>query len=110
MEVFQTLVTMEKVIDGYPLFITWQQLEILEKLSRTLVVFPSKKRCDVRLGIYEEEKGNNVLRRHPGIELLDRVSLRSLSFWNVLESVLLAFLSMVQLLKVSLVGNNKQWL
>ena len=57
-------VTMEKVLDGYPLLYHMATTGVggeAVAADATGVFLPrSKKRCDVRLGIYEEEKGNNV--------------------------------------------------
>ena len=61
-------VTMEKVVDGYPLLYhmatkgagTATDPSISPTDTDAKLLPRSKKRCDIRLGIYEEEQGNSV--------------------------------------------------
>jgi len=111
-------VTMEKVVDGYPLLYhmatTGNAGETISAQASGQFLPRSKKRCDVRLGIYEEEKGNNVGATAPsGIEsvgqgkqstevYLSGMFLNSVSYSVPVDGPVTE--------SVTLVGNNKQWL
>jgi hypothetical protein len=111
-------VTMEKVIDGYPLLYHMATTGVGGETiaaDATGVFLPrSKKRCDVRLGIYEEEKGNNVAQSaasgvstdsagHQSTEVyLSGMFLNSISYSIPVDGPATE--------SITLVGNNKQWL
>lgn len=111
-------VTMEKVVDGYPLLYhmatTGNAGETISAQASGQFLPRSKKRCDVRLGIYEEEKGNNVGATAPsGVEsvgqgkqstevYLSGMFLNSVSYSVPVDGPVTE--------SVTLVGNNKQWL
>lgn len=111
-------VTMEKVIDGYPLLYhmatTGVGGEALDSDATGVFLSRSKKRCDVRLGIFEEEKGNNA-----GSAVASGAFTSSAA--NQSTEVYLSgmFLNSVSYTvpvdgpateSITLVGNNKQWL
>lgn len=111
-------VTMEKVLDGYPLLYHMATTGVggeAVAADATGVFLPrSKKRCDVRLGIYEEEKGNNVAQSaasgvstdsagHQSTEVyLSGMFLNSVSYSVPVDGPATE--------SITLVGNNKQWL
>ena len=111
-------VTMEKVLDGYPLLYHMATTGVGgETIAATDVdkFLPrSKKRCDVRLGIYEEEKGNNVGgsapsgqfassdEKHSTEVYLSGMFLNSVSYSVPVDGPATE--------SITLVGNNKQWL
>lgn len=114
-------VTMEKVVDGYPLLYhmstkgagtaadpSINSTDVAKLLPR------SKKRCDVRLGIFEEEQGNSVGLIAPsgtntgGADsqstevYLSGMFINSISYSVPVDGPVTE--------SVTLVGNNKQWL
>lgn len=111
-------VTMEKVVDGYPLLYHMATADTGGEAiaaDATGVFLPrSKKRCDVRLGIYEEEKGNNVGNSAPSGQssssadkqatevYLSGMFINSISYSVPVDGPATE--------SVTLVGNNKQWL
>jgi len=111
-------VTMEKVVDGYPLLYhmatTGVGAEAIASDATGVFLPRSKKRCDVRLGIYEEDKGNNVGETAPSGQFavsdekqstevyLSGMFLNSVSYSVPVDGPVTE--------SVTLVGNNKQWL
>lgn len=111
-------VTMEKVLDGYPLLYhmatTGVGGETIDATEADKFLPRSKKRCDVRLGIYEEEKGNNVGgsapsgqfassdEKHSTEVYLSGMFLNSVSYSVPVDGPATE--------SITLVGNNKQWL
>jgi hypothetical protein len=111
-------VTMEKVIDGYPLLYHMATTGVGGETiaaDATGVFLPrSKKRCDVRLGIYEEEKGNNVGGSAPSGQFASSAAKHSTEVY--LSGMFLNSVSYSVPVdgpateSITLVGNNKQWL
>jgi len=111
-------VTMEKVLDGYPLLYhmatTGVGGEIIAADATGVFLPRSKKRCDVRLGIYEEEKGNNVGNSAPSGQFTSSAAKHSTEVY--LSGMFLNSVSYSVPVdgpateSVTLVGNNKQWL
>jgi hypothetical protein len=111
-------VTMEKVVDGYPLIYhmatTGNGGETLASDATGVFLSRSKKRCDVRLGIFEEEKGNNAgsavasgafsgSAANQSTEVyLSGMFLNSISYSIPVDGPATE--------SITLVGNNKQWL
>jgi len=114
-------VTMEKVVDGYPLLYhmatngaaTDEDPEILTTATNKFLP-RSKKRCDVRLGIYEEDAGNSVgvagaegassnTNEKQATEVyLSGMFINSISYSVPVDGPVTE--------SVTFVGNNKQWL
>ena len=111
-------VTMEKVIDGYPLLYhmatTGVGGETIAADATGVFLSRSKKRCDVRLGIYEEEKGNNVGNSAPSGQFTSSAEKQSTEVY--LSGMFLNSISYSVPVdgpateSITLVGNNKQWL
>lgn len=111
-------VTMEKVLDGYPLLYhmatTGVGGETIAATDTDKFLPRSKKRCDVRLGIYEEEKGNNVGGSAPSGQSTDSTEKQSTEVY--LSGMFLNSVSYSVPVdgpateSITLVGNNKQWL
>lgn len=111
-------VTMEKVIDGYPLLYhmatTGVGGETIAATDTGKFLPRSKKRCDVRLGIYEEEKGNNAGGAAPSGQFTSSAEKQSTEVY--LSGMFLNSVSYSVPVdgpateSVTLVGNNKQWL
>ena len=114
-------VTMEKVVDGYPLAYhmatrgAGSDEDPAIAANATSQFLPrSKKRCDVRLGIYEEDQGNNVADSTPsGVNTsaagrqstevyLSGMFINSISYSIPVDGPTTE--------SVTFVGNNKQWL
>lgn len=114
-------VTMEKVVDGYPLLYhmatkgAGTNLDPTINPTDTSKFLPrSKKRCDVRLGIFEEEQANSVGISAPsgsntagaGAQstevYLSGMFINSISYSVPVDGPVTE--------SVTLVGNNKQWL
>lgn len=114
-------VTMEKVVDGYPLLYhmatkgAGTNLDPTINPTDTSKFLPrSKKRCDVRLGIFEEEQANSVGISAPsgsntagaGAQstevYLSGMFINSISYSVPVDGPATE--------SVTLVGNNKQWL
>ena len=114
-------VTMEKVVDGYPLLYhmatngaaTDEDPEILTTATNKFLP-RSKKRCDVRLGIYEEDAGNsvgvagaegassNASEKQATEVYLSGMFINSISYSVPVDGPVTE--------SVTFVGNNKQWL
>jgi len=114
-------VTMEKVLDGYPLLYHMAtkgagtaEDEAISATATAKLLPRSKKRCDVRLGIYEEDEGNNVGQSAPSgantssndsqsTEVyLSGMFINSISYSVPVDGPATE--------SVTFVGNNKQWL
>ena len=112
-------VTMEKVVDGYPLLFhmaTTGNPEdgFVAATKQNCFLERSKQRCDVRLGIYEENKGNNVVAAgasgaHTATSAAQQTEvyfsgmyINSVSYSMPVDGPMTE--------SVTLVGNNKQWL
>jgi len=114
-------VTMEKVLDGYPLLYhmatkganTPEDPAIAADAAGKFLP-RSKKRCDVRLGIYEEEQANNAAGAAPSASsstggdaqstevYLSGMFINSISYSVPVDGPATE--------SVTFVGNNKQWL
>ena len=112
-------VTMEKVVDGYPLLFhmatTGNSTDgFVSATKQSCFLERSKQRCDVRLGIYEENEGNNVVAAgasgaHAGTSAAQQTEVYfSGMFINSVSYSVPVDGPMTE--SVTLVGNNKQWL
>ena len=114
-------VTMEKVLDGYPLLYhmatkgAGTAIDPSIAANATGKFLPrSKKRCDVRLGIYEEEQGNNVGSSAPSGSFTGAAAAQSTEVY--LSGMFINSISYSVPVdgpateSVTFVGNNKQWL
>lgn len=114
-------VTMEKVIDGYPLLYHMAtggagtaEDEAIAADATAKFLPRSKKRCDVRLGIYEEDEGNNVGQSAPETSSASTADKQSTEVY--LSGMFINSISYSIPVdgpateSVTLVGNNKQWL
>lgn len=95
-------VTLEKVLDGYPLMYLLASTGVVGQEASGLVA-RSKVKCDLRLGIFDESKNAISKSAAPEVEVycsglyISNVSYTLPVDGNATESV-------------TLVGNNKQWL
>lgn len=114
-------VTMEKVLDGYPLLYhmatsgdTQHNAPVIMATDTSAFLPRSKKRCDVRLGIYEEEQANSVGLSAPSQHTTAATGAQSTEVY--LSGMFLNSVSYSVPVdgpateSVTLVGNNKQWL
>lgn len=114
-------VTMEKVLDGYPLLYHMSTKgantatdPLINPTDASKFLPRSKKRCDVRLGIFEEEQANSVGLSAPsgtntgGADAQSAEVYLSGMFINAVSYSVPVDGPATE--SVTLVGNNKQWL
>ena len=114
-------VTMEKVLDGYPLLYHMATKGAgtaadpsIDPEATGKFLPRSKKRCDVRLAIYEEDQGNNAAAAAPNSRQTASASGQATEVY--LESMFINSISYSVPVdgpateSVTFVGNNKQWL
>jgi hypothetical protein len=94
-------VTLEKVIDGYPLIYHMATIGVAGT-SNSGIVGRADTKCDVRLGIFDAAK-NNVAGLNPEVEVYcSGMAVSSVSYTVPVEGNCTE--------SVTLVGNNKRWL
>lgn len=114
-------VTMEKVLDGYPLLYHMATKgagttadPAIGPTDTSKFLPRSKKRCDIRLGIYEEDQGNSVADSAPTAQSTEAASGQSTEVF--LSEMFINSISYSVPVdgpateSVTFVGNNKQWL
>jgi len=112
-------VTLEKLVDGYPLLYhmaTTGASDSTIAADATGVFLPrSKKRCDVRLGIFEEDQGNNVYSARGVDPSLSTASASGQQTEVYMSGMFLNSISYTipvdgpMTESITLVGNNKEW-
>jgi len=94
-------VTLEKVIDGFPLIYHMATIGVVGT-SNSGIVGRADTKCDVRLGIFDAAK-NNVAGQNPEVEVYcSGMAVSSVSYTVPVEGNCTE--------SVTLVGNNKRWL
>ena len=94
-------VTLEKVIDGYPLIYHMATVGVV-LTGNSGIVGRADTKCDVRLGIFDAAK-NNVAGQNPEVEVYcSGMAVSSVSYTVPVEGNCTE--------SVTLVGNNKRWL
>lgn len=112
-------VTMEKVVDGYPLLFHMAstgtpELGFIGAEEKAAFLNRSKQRCDVRLGIYEEDQGDNAFAA--GATAVTDVPASAQQTEVYFSGMYLSNISYTipvdgpMTESISFVGNNKTWL